>query len=52
MENQIYEGKTVYDFFYYLLGALQILGFIIIIFISYYIIKLYRKLIKFLDKNS
>lgn len=43
--------KTTY-FFDPFSAALQVLLLIGFIFILYYLIKLYRKIVKFLDKNS
>jgi hypothetical protein len=52
MEYQVYQGEPIHNVFYYLSGFLQISGIIIIILILNYVIKLYKKIIKFLDKNS
>jgi len=53
MEKQeIHNIPPVIDFYYILDGIKDIIIVIMYIVIIYYSIKLYRKIIKFLDKNS
>jgi hypothetical protein len=49
---EIYNIKPVINADYVISSVKEIICIIIVVIISYYVIKLYRKLIKFLDKNS
>ena len=52
MKEQIFESENIYDSDYIIRTVAGIVVIIITIVILYYVIKLYRKLIKYLDKNS
>ncbi len=49
---EIHEIEPVINSDYIIGTFLQVLGLVILIIIAYCIIKLYMKVIKFLDKNS
>ncbi|MEZ0005037.1 hypothetical protein ABH942_000380 [Flavobacterium sp. 28YEA47A] len=52
MKEQVFETETVYNL-PYILGTLwEVLSLLFLAVVIYFIIKLYRKLIKFLDRNT
>jgi len=52
MREQVFETETVYHLDFILSTVWEVLNLALLIAIIYFIVKLYRKLIKFLDKNS
>lgn len=52
MREQVFETETVYHLDFILSTLWEILNLALLIAIIYFIVKLYRKVIKFLDKNS
>jgi uncharacterized membrane protein len=52
MENKVYETETIWNIAYILNSLWQIFNILLLIIIVYYLIKLYRKLIKYLDRDS
>lgn len=52
MREQVFETETVYHLDFILSTVWEVLNLALLIAIIYFIVKLYRKVIKFLDKNS
>lgn len=52
MKNQPIYGEPIHDFDFYLGTVIPFINIILWIVVIYAIVKLYRKLIKYLDKNS
>lgn len=52
MKQEVFETETVYNTSFFISTFLELINFALIILIIYFIVKLYRKLVKFLDKNS
>ncbi len=52
MEDKVYETETVWNADYILNSLWQTLNIVFIVVIIYYIIKLYIKISKYLDRNS
>ncbi|MEY4834083.1 MAG: hypothetical protein RI980_198 [Bacteroidota bacterium] len=52
-EIKVQHPETISYYFHYLLGILiPIINIILLIVVIYYIIKLYRKITKYLDKKN
>ncbi|WP_291089583.1 hypothetical protein [Flavobacterium sp. BFFFF1] len=52
METHEYPVEVIANKYYWLDGILNIISIIVILAILYFIIRLYRKIVRFLDKNS
>ncbi|MCY1500966.1 hypothetical protein D3C87_58920 [compost metagenome] len=52
MREKVFETETVYNLDFILGSIWEFVNIALLIAIIYFIVKLYRKLIKFLDKNS
>lgn len=52
METKTYISETAYDSYFFISLLATIVNVVLLIAIVYFIIKLYKKLMKFLDKNS
>lgn len=52
MRQQVFETETVYHLDFILSTLWEVLNIALLIAIVYFIVKLYKKIIKFLDKNS
>ncbi|WP_298153005.1 hypothetical protein [Flavobacterium sp.] len=52
METSYYQTEVVANKYYWLDGIFNIVGIIVIIAVLYFIVRLYRKLDRFLDKHS
>lgn len=52
MREQVFETETVYHLDFILSTVWEVLNLALLVAIIYFIVKLYRKVIKFLDKNS
>ncbi|MBA9072235.1 hypothetical protein GGR22_000361 [Flavobacterium gossypii] len=52
MREQVFETETVYHLDFILSTVWEVLNLALLVAIIYFIVKLYRKVINFLDKNS
>lgn len=52
IEEKVFVSEPAYDWFYFLSPLISLLNLAVLIIVVFAIVKLYRKLIKFLDKNS
>ncbi len=52
MEDKVFQSERVWNWQFIMGSLFDLLNLVLFIVIIYFIVKLYRKVIKFLDKNS